>query len=185
MSSPRTHVPRQPKPRTGYEFLFCIPFIEKGSRHGCSRPGLLSPGQVSKMVWSASGRTWRKGTKVLVDRKGSKCKATAGRPGTFLQTHGMQRHGGARCFTAEMRVINSIMALEVEGGAALGVPGQPGQHTEPQDSQEPIETPSKQKETKKSGMERSSGRHKQRILCLQWEVLLRLEMTNPQRQIDT
>lgn len=121
---------------------------------------------------------------MLVDRKGRKCKATAGRPGSFLQTHGMQRRWGARCFTAEMQVINSTMALEVEGGAALGVPGQPGQHTELQDSQDPIEIPSKQK-AKKVGMAQPSGRHKQCILCLQWEVLLRLEMTNPQRQIDT
>lgn len=39
--------------------------------------------------------------------------------------------------------------MEVEGGAALGIPGQIGQHTEPQDSQDPIETPSNQKQKQK------------------------------------
>lgn len=58
---------------------------------------------------------------------------------------------GPRYSTAEVHVFNSIITVEVGGGAALQILGQPGQHTEPQDNQDSTETPSKQKpkQTKK------------------------------------
>lgn len=83
---------------------------------------------------------------MLVDRSRKKCNPWLEMPGSFLQTLGMW---GSRCFITGMHVFNSIITMEVEGGAALGIPGQIGQHTEPQDSQDPIETPSNQKQKQK------------------------------------
>lgn len=83
--------------------------------------------------------------------------------------------------------LNSIITLEAEGGAALGVPGQPGQHTEPQGSQGSIETPSKQKQTKKQGgtaVRKTQTAHFRSPVGSAFEIR-DAAMTNPQRQIGT
>lgn len=104
---------------------------------------------------------------MLADRSRKKVQAMAG--------NGLGP--SCRCWDAGAQVLifSSIITVEVEGGGVLGVPGRPGQHTEPQESQDSIETPQK-KQTNKPGGRAVRTTHTEHLLCLWWEVLLRLQM---------